>query len=413
MSTPLAESRTAPEKKSIRTLALVSVSHALSHAYSALMPIVYPPVMQELGFGYAQLGIMVGVGNTFMSVLQGIFAFLMHTVRRRVLLTLGNVLLALSCALMPFAGGFAAFFLLNVLARISNSPQHPVGNSLVAENFGRKMRGTAFAINFAGGNAGTLLVPALGTAGVALLGWRATLGIFSVVALIVGLSSLAIPERPLSRPNPGGNTDGGSVRDEGNALGKAGKSWVSTLKDRSVRPVVTAAVVAAGGRGIGVVMVYVPLYLQQGLHLSSVNYATLFTIMMVGSVAGPVLVGRISDSVGRKRMALTTYVLAAAATFSLLLAGGNMSYLVPAMSFLGLVVYSQGAQIQALLADVTTKETRDMAYSVFFTISYLAGAVWSVILGAVIDSLGFTAAFVLMALSYFAGAAALIPAKTR
>lgn len=419
MSTPLVPSQTAPEKKGIRTLALVSISHAISHAFSALMPIVYPPIMQELGFGYAQLGLMVGVGNTFMSVLQGIYAFLMHRVRRRILLTLGNVLLALSCALMPLTGGFAVFFFLNVLARISNSPQHPVGNSLVAEHFGKKMRGTAFAINFAGGNAGTLLVPALGTAGVAMLGWRITLGIFSVVAFIVALSSLAITEGPLPSSASTAGKEGiphtdksGRMLEEGR-MHKAARIWVSTLKDRNVRQVVVAAMVAAGGRGIGVVMVYVPLYLQQGLHLSSVNYATLFTIMMIGSVVGPVLVGRISDSIGRKRVAVLTYILAAIATFFLLLAGGNMGYLVPAISFLGLVVYSQSSQIQAMLADVSTKEMRDMAYSVFFTVSYLAGALWSVALGVVIDGFGFTGAFVLMALSYIAGAAALVPVKTQ
>ena len=403
MSTPLAESRTAPEQKGIRTLALVSLSHAVSHAFSALMPIVYPPIMQEFGFGYTQLGFMVGVGNTFMSMLQGVYAFLMHRVRRRILLTLGNILLALSTALMPWAGGFAVFFVLNVLARISNSPQHPVGNSLVAENFGKKMRGTAFAINFAGGNAGTLLVPALGTAGVNLLGWKATLGIFSLVALIVGLSSMAIPERPL--PAPVSREGAGRVQNAGRAL-------LSSLHDHNVRQVVLAATVAAGGRGIGVVMVYVPLYLEQELHLGSVNYATLFTIMMIGSVAGPVIVGRISDSVGRKRMATLTYGLAALATLTLLLAGRNMSYLVPAISFLGLVVYSQSSQIQALLADVSTKEMRDMAYSVFFTVSYLAGALWSVALGAAIDGWGFAGAFGLMALSYIAGASALLPVKT-
>lgn len=445
MSTPLARSKTTPDHKGYRTLGLVSLSHAVSHAFSALMPIVYPPIMQELGFGYAQLGFMVGVGNTFMSLLQGIYAFLMHRVRRRVLLALGNVLLALSSALMPLVGGFGTFFALNVLARISNSPQHPVGNSLVAENFGKKMRGTAFAINFAGGNAGTLLVPALGTAGVAMLGWRITLGIFSIVALMVGLSSLAIPERPLVGPDPGKeaggirakdkagvppketggisskdvggnspkNLEGATPKNIGGRMRQAGRIWASSFRNRDVRQVVVAAMVAAGGRGIGVVMVYVPLYLQQGLHLSSVNYATLFTIMMIGSVVGPLIVGRISDSVGRKRMAVLTYIIAAIATFFLLLAGGSMTYLVPAISFLGLVVYSQSSQIQALLADVSTKEMRDMAYSVFFTVSYLAGALWSVALGVVIDGFGFAGAFVLMALSYLAGAAAIAPVKAR
>ncbi len=392
------------ERKRYRTLALVALSHAASHAYSALMPIVYPFIMAEYGLNYAQLGFITGLGNTLMSLLQGVFAFVMHKVPRRVLLAAGNFLMAVSTALMPLFGGFVPFFGFNVLARISSSPQHPVGNSLVAENFGKKLRGTAFAINFAGGNAGTLLVPALGTVGVAMLGWRSTLGIFAVIALAVGMLSLAIPEKrlPLRRLAP----------DERGARA-AGRAWLTPLKDKNIRRVVTAAVVAAGGRGIGIVMVYIPLYLQQVLHLNRVEYASLFTIMMIGSVVGPVLVGRISDSIGRKRMATLTYALSAVATLLLLLAGARMVYLIPAISFLGLVVYSQSSQIQALLADVSTAGIRDMAYSAFFTISYLAGGVWSFALGLVIDKFGFTSAFVLMAISYIAGIIALYPVANK
>lgn len=388
-----------PEKKKYRTLGLVDMNHATTHMFSALMPIVYPSIMQEYGFGYAQLGFMVGLGNTAMSLLQGAYAFMMHRVLRKVLLASGNLLLAISVGLMAITGGFVPFFFLNFLARVSNSPQHPVGNSLVAENFGKKLRGTAFAVNFAGGNAGTLLVPALGTLGIATLGWRSTLGIFSLIAFVSGFLSLMIPEKRLSVEKA--VTSGGRVR-------AAGRAWVEPLRDKNFRQVVIAASVAAGGRGIGVVMVFVPMYLQQDLHLDKVSYATLFTIMMIGSVVGPLIIGRISDTFSRKWTAIVTYLLSFVATVSLLLAGKSMTYLVVAIAFLGVVVYSQSSQIQALIADVSSKEKRDMAFSLFFTVSYLAGGIWSFILGLAVDQFGFTGAFIIMSLSYIAGVFSLL-----
>ena len=405
MSTPLATPEAAPGKRGpYLTLSLVAASHSVNHMFAALMPIIYPPAMDFFGFSYAQLGIMVGIGNTIMSLMQGVFGFLTGKVLRRVLLGLGSILLAVSMSLMSLSGSFLPFFLLNILARVSGSPQHPVGNSLVAESFGKKLRGTAFAVNFAGGNAGTLLIPSLGTLALAYLGWRGVLQIFAVIPLIIGLLTIfLIPE--VKKAQSGENREKGAR--------SAGRAFLAPLKERNIFFVVLAATVAAGGRGIGVVMTYVPLYFQKGLNLNPVTYATLFTILMIGSVVGPLTIGKISDIIGRKRTVVTTYILSLLSMLALISVGHNVPLLILVAIFMGLVVYSQSSQIQAFLADVTRKEMRDMAYSVFFTISYLAGAVWAYGLGLSIDRFGFKGAFILMAISYLGGTLAILPARSR
>lgn len=392
------------------TLVLVAVSHSASHMYTALMPIIFPHAMAQFGFSYSQLGLMLGLSNGLSSLLQGIYGFLSRRVMRRVILGAGNVMLALSMFLTALAGGFPSFFAFNVLGRISYSPQHPVGNSLVSESFGKKLRGTAFAINFAGGNAGTLLIPVLGTAAVVSLGWQASLSLFALLPLVVGLAcAFIIPEQRRNREKEGREKGGwqkGGVR-------AAGRDFFDPLKNRNVLWVVITATVAAGGRGIGVVMNYVPLYFQTHLHLGATDYATLYTLLMAGSVAGPLLAGRFSDIFGRKRLSVITYLLSLLSALALLGSGENMIFLTISIVFMGLVVYSQNSLVQALLADVAGRDMWDMAYSVFFTVSYLAGAVWSYILGICIDSYGFGAGFIIMACSYLAGAAALLPVRSR
>ena len=44
-------------------LTLISLAHSINHGQSALKPLVYPLVLRELGFGYAELGIMLGVAS--------------------------------------------------------------------------------------------------------------------------------------------------------------------------------------------------------------------------------------------------------------------------------------------------------------------------------------------------------------
>lgn len=395
-------------RQSYLGLGMVAASHAVTHMYTALMPIIFPQAMVQLGFSYSQLGLMLGLGNGLSSLFQGAYGFLARRVMRRAILGAGNILLAVSMVLTAVSGGFVSFSAFNIMGRVSYSPQHPVGNSLVSEYFGKKLRGTAFSINFAVANAGTVLVPFLGTLAVAALGWRESLVLFALVPLLAGvLCMTAIPEQ---------RREAGFRPQESPERGRVRAAWgefLAPLKDRNVFWVVVTATLAAGGRGIGIVMNFVPLYLRQDLQLNTAVYAALYTLLMTGSVAGPLLVGRISDIFGRRRLAVIIYLLSFLSPFALLAASDNISLLVPGVVFMGLVVYSQNSLVQALLADVTGRGNRDMAYSVFFTISYLAGAVWTFVMGLCTDHFGFGGAFTLMAASYLAGALALIPVRAK
>ena len=51
-------------------MTLISVAHGINHAQSALKPLVYPLVLRDLGFGYAELGIMLGVASAVGGSLQ-------------------------------------------------------------------------------------------------------------------------------------------------------------------------------------------------------------------------------------------------------------------------------------------------------------------------------------------------------
>lgn len=153
---------------------------------------------------------------------------------------------------------------------------------------------------------------------------------------------------------------------------------------------------------MGVILVYIPLYLHQSLGMSGVGYATLFTLLMVGSVVGPLFMGHLSDVLSRERVLVAAYILSAASMVALVLVGGRLWLLGPTIVALGLVVYAQSSLVRALLADVSPEGERGSAYSTFYVVSYLGGSIWSLAMGLVVDASGFRAAFVLMAASYLA-----------
>ena len=101
---------------------------------------------------------------------------------RRRLLGIGGILFGGGFAALAFATSFLTFAIPNVVSRIGGSPQHPVGNGLLAEQFPPERRGFAISAHIAGGNVGTVVVAVIGVPLIAAVGWRGASIVFGVPA---------------------------------------------------------------------------------------------------------------------------------------------------------------------------------------------------------------------------------------
>src|ERR1700757_3319252 len=123
--------KTAIETSSSRT-ALFSVvcgAHFVNHFQSAMLGVIYPLMMKELGMGYMAIASLAAVYNTLGSVLQAAYGFIVPYVRRGVILGAGNCVLGLSVAASGFVSNYHQFFTTRLLGGVGSSPQHPVGSS--------------------------------------------------------------------------------------------------------------------------------------------------------------------------------------------------------------------------------------------------------------------------------------------
>jgi sugar phosphate permease len=185
------------------------------------------------------------------------------------------------------------------------------------------------------------------------------------------------------------------------------------LRHRDALLLLASHVIGAGGRGLGVATIYVPLYLSQSLHVDEVQLGILLTIMMAGSVIGPLVAGPLSDRIGRKPVLLGDYAVACICFAGLMSVGGAAWALPFVLALTGIAVYSEGALMQTALADVADKTSLDMLFGLYFTVGSLIGAPWAVLIGALVDGYGFGAAFVAMAASQVAAALVLLPVRLR
>jgi MFS family permease len=386
----------APRGRPGLTLGLLALSHAAIHAQSALMPLIYPIVIVEFALNPRDIGLFIAVTTAVGGSMQLLYGFITRWVPRPALLGGGQLVFGTGMLVAGLTHSLGQLLGAISLARVGSSPQHPVGNALLSDLYPAERRGFAISAHISGGNVGTILVPFVGLALIGSVGWHATLALFGLPALLVG--SLI-----LWRVREDGAAYRAAARGAGSVRGQLG----SVLRRRDLRLILGASVIAAGGRGLDIVAPFMVLYLRGPLGISEGTTAVLYALLLVGAVVGPLLAGWLSDRFGRRRTLVVYYVLSFVGVLAFLAAGSNLVLLVPLLLPFGTAVFSESPVLQAFLADRASGPTRDVAFSVYFTVAFGIGAFWALVIGNVAASWGYPAAFGLMAASYL-GAAVLV-----
>lgn len=382
------------------TLVLLALAHAVIHAQSALMPLVYPIVIVEFDLDARDIGTFIAITTAVGGSMQLAYGFLTRYVARPRLLAGGQIVFGSGLLVAGLSQSIGHLLGAISLARIGSSPQHPVGNALLADTFPAERRGFAISAHISGGNIGTIVVPFVGLALINSVGWQATLAIFGVPAIVVG-AVIAIFVRE----------DHAAYRRTARESGSVWRQMGTVLGRRDLRLIIGASLVAAGGRGLDIVAPFMLLYLSGPLGLSQETTAFLYALLLVGAVIGPLLAGWLSDRFGRRRTLVVYYLLSATGILAFLAAGANVLLLVPLLLPFGTAVFSESPVLQAYLADRASGPMRDVAFAVYFTFAFGIGAFWAFVIGNVVAEFGYPIAFTVMAGSYLAAAALLLAVR--
>jgi MFS family permease len=392
----------APSSSPRLTLGLLALGHAVIHAQSALMALIYPIVIVQFGLVERDIGLFIAITTVVGGAMQLLYGFLIRYVARPTLLAGGQLLFGAGLVLGGLAQSVAQLLAAVSVSRIGASPQHPVGNALLSDAFPPERRGFAISAHISGGNVGTILVPFVGGALLAAFSWQLTLVLFGIPALLVGtLMALRVRE------------DGQAYRTSARQAGSMREQLRAVLGRGDLRLLLGAAMVAAGGRGLDILAPFMLLYFRGPLGIDESTTRWLYALLLVGAVVGPLLAGWLSDRLGRRRMLVSYYGLSAIGIVLFLAAGSNLVLLAPLLLPFGTAVFSESPILQAYLADRATGPSRDVAFSVYFTCAFGIGALWAFVIGSVVSAWGYPVAFTIMAGSYLAAALLLLAIRDR
>ena len=69
----------------------------------------------------------------------------------------------------------------------------------------------------------------------------------------------------------------------------------------------------------------------------------------------------------------------------------------------GAFVQARGALTQIMIGDFAAPELTDAAFSIYYFVGFISGPIWTLIIGYVMQTYGFTEAFYVAAATYIAG----------
>jgi MFS family permease len=386
-----------------RSLWLLSFAHAVNHAQAVLLPPMFLLVVAEFHVGIEAIPFLAAIGAVSSGVIQATYGFVTRRIARRPILAIGGLLFGAGFALQAVTQSFLTFSVANVISRIGGSPQHPVGNGLLSEQFPPERRGFAISAHISGGNVGTVIAVLTYPLVLAAVGWRGASVIFGIPAAIVGLAIFRWVRET--------GADRLAAIQQGSVRAAAAMAW----RNPTVRRTYLASIFGGGGRGLGVANLYALLYVTDVLRLPSDTTNLMYAGLIVLSVPMPLVAGWLSDRVGRRPIILGAYLGGAIGFLAFILAGSSLLGLWIGIAIMGLFSFAESPQLQALLADVAPTGVRDVTFALYFTLAFGVGSMWNIVYGLVISSAGEAAGlpivFALMAVSFLVAAVIMFPVR--
>ena len=426
---PAADADTTSARAGSRAMVAMSLFAAAGHLgielVSNFLPIVYPVLVAEAGFSFAQVGTVTLVATLGMTLPQPLLGLVVKRIDARRLVLLAVVWCGLFYGAVGLVPRFWPLLVVVALGGLGSALFHPAG-SVVASVAHSRRRGASMSIFSVGGNAGAALSPLLMAAVIGWLGLRGTLVTVPLALVAVALLWL-IPGRGATPASAGWNRrrsrgrrivpapgtpesarDSATTAVAANAAGAPGK-LAPAAGTRVAATALALIVLFAMTRAWYQVSLttYLPLWIDSYDGARTGLAQVLF--VLVGSLpAGSLLGGALSDRVGRWQVVLAAAALLVFANGALLAVGpgGAPAAVLLLTAAIGCLI-GMTYPVAIIMAQEAWPRNIGLAGGLVMGLGWLPGGVGASALGLLADSAGLQHALSTLVVPLLVGVAAI------
>ncbi|MDD2711854.1 MAG: MFS transporter [Simplicispira sp.] len=175
-----------PLRQDARTIGLIGLAHGSSHFFHLLLPPLFPWLINEFGFSYSELGLLVSVFFVVSGVGQALSGFLVDRIGARPVLFAALLCFVAAGVVAGTAQGYQGLMLASALAGLGNAPFHPADFTILNKCVSPQRLGHGFSVHGISGNLGWAASPVFMTGLATATGsWRVACLCGAALALVV------------------------------------------------------------------------------------------------------------------------------------------------------------------------------------------------------------------------------------
>lgn len=360
-------------------LATTAVAHMTEHLYVGIITVVLPVMATALGLNMAQAGLLVSARSlvaALSNMPSGLLADMIN--RRSLLLGLSLIVIGLSSFLMSFAPDFWTLLALMAFGAIGAGSFHPQSLAILSASY-RDRRALALGVHDSSGSLGEILAPlTIGTL-LTFMDWRATLQIWAIPGLAVGLLYALLCAETNGSPLP---------------RTRLGRSlWRDVLTNQTVLGMLLISVFRTMGQTA--LMAFLPLYLTLKLKLSVGTMGMYVSTLFLFAGIAPSFSGWVSDRVGRAPMIVTGSLISAIAIGAIPFLSPGMP-LVVGCAVIGTMLWALRPVVFAAAMEVAPPELAGTVVGFLYTGNMGLSSLAPILAGVIADAYGLSVALTLI-----------------
>ena len=372
--------------KTYWTLFVCAITHTFVHVFTFMHTALIPVFMDEFALSIFESGLLVSIPLVLTVSISIPYGVLTDRIGHRKLMIASLLVSGIAGLAISQAKDFYTLLFPLLFVPLASTLYHPPALSIVSELPPENWRNRVLGIHGAGGTTGVAIGPI--TLGLIMerFGWRSAYLAWSFPILLSSLFLLRLPESPESAEHLG-------KADEKLSLKMDLESQKENRYSRTLRYGYMILLLAMSVKGMGdrSLSTYMTTYLVSNRGLTRSMASLIYGFNPVMGILGSLSGGYLADRVGSKRWMILAYLGRA-----FVLAGMYLSPLGALVIIYFVGGYFGGSTMgpsSSLVAGLSPRRRRGLAYAIFMLPFSLVGAISPMIAAQIIEAYNVAALF--------------------